>query len=163
MSDCVVWSLFSISNETTALRDVQYLGNTYQIKNNFFPFRLEEIKHWDIKDPDFRLQIVNDQNRFVADWLSKNELSGEAKEVIEKAKTVYQLFYANLNCMATHKWKIGNWDAGWYQIRRCLTEHHIATDELKELSKANERLANKILPQIEEYGFLDKDEVYDDI
>jgi hypothetical protein len=163
LNDCVVWSLFASSNETTALKNVQYLGNTYQIKNNFYPFRLEEIKQWEIKDPDFKLQIVNDQNRFVADWLSKNDLSDEAKQVIEKAKTVYKLFYASLNQMATNKWKIDTWDAGWYQIRRCLTEHNLATDELKELSKANEQLANKILPQIEDFGFLDKDEVYETI
>ncbi len=162
-NDCIVWSLFANSNQTSALKNVQYLGNTYQIKNNFYPFRLEEIKHWVIKDPDFKLQIVNDQNRFVADWLSKNDLSDEAKQVIEKAKTVYKLFYANLNQMATNKWKIDTWDAGWYQIRRCLTEHNLATEELKELSKANEQLAAKILPQIETFGFLDTDEVYDDI
>jgi hypothetical protein len=160
-NDCVVWSLFSNSNQTSALKNVSYLGSTYQIKNNFYPFRLEEIKHWEIKDPDFKLQIVNDQNRFVADWLSKNDLSDEVKQVIEKAKIVYKLFYTNLNQMATNKWKIDTWDAGWYQIRRCLTEHNLATDELKELSKANEQLANKILPQIEEFGFLDKDELYE--
>jgi hypothetical protein len=45
--------------------------------------------------------------------------------------------------MATNKWKIDTWDAGWYQIRRCLTEHNLATDELKELSKANEQLAEQ--------------------
>jgi hypothetical protein len=83
--------------------------------------------------------------------------------VIEKAKTVYKLFYSNLNQMATNKWKIDTWDACWYQIRRCLTERNLATDELKELSKANEQLANKILPQIEEFGFLDKDVVYETI
>lgn len=161
--DCIVWSLFSNSNQTTALRNVQYLGSTYQIKNNFYPFLIEEIKKWDIKEPDFKLQMVNDQDRFVADWLSKKDLSNEAKQVIEKAKEVYKLFYASLNQMATNKWKIDTWDVGWYQIRRCLVEHNIATAELKELSKTNERLANKILPQIEEFGFLDKDEVYDDI
>jgi hypothetical protein len=163
MNDCVVWSLFASSNETTALKNVKYLGNTYQIINNFYPFRLEEVKKWSIKDSDIKLQTVNDQNRFVAEWLKKATLSDEAKEVIEKAKTVYKLFYANLNLMATNKFKIDTWDAGWYQIRRCLTEHNIATDELKELSKANEKLANKILPQIETFGFLDKDEVYDEI
>lgn len=163
INDCVVWSLFSNSNQTSALKNVSYLGSTYQIKNNFYPFRLEEMKHWEIKDPDFRQQITKDENRFVADWLSKNDLSDEAKEVIEKAKTVYKLFYANLNQMATNKWKIDTWDAGWYQVRRCLTEHNLATDEIKELSKVNEQLANKILPQIETFGFLDKDEVYDEI
>jgi hypothetical protein len=163
INDCIVWSLFSNSNQTSALKNVSYLGNTYQIKNNFYPFRLEVIKQWEIKDPDFRQQITKDENRFVAEWLSKNDLSEEAKEVIDKAKAVYKLFYSNLNQMATNKWKIDTWDAGWYQIRRCLTEHNLATDEIKELSKANEQLANKILPQIEEFGFLDKDEVYDEI
>lgn len=141
---------YSNSNQTSALKNVSYLGNTYQIKNKFYPFRLEEIKQWEIKDPDFRQQITKEENRFVADWLSKNDISDEAKEVIEKAKTVYKLFYSNLNQMATNKWKIDTWDAGWYQIRRCLTEHNLATDELKELSKANEQLATRFLPQIEE-------------
>jgi hypothetical protein len=163
LNDCVVWSLFSLSNETTALKNIWYLGNIYQIKNHFFPFLLEEIKHWEVKDPDFRLQIVKEENRFVAEWLTKNDLSVDAKQVIEKAKLVYKFFYANLNQMATNAWKIDTWDAGWYQIRRCLTEHNLAANEIKELNKANEQLANKILPLIEEFGFLDRDEVYDSI
>jgi hypothetical protein len=56
--------------------------------------------------------------------------------------------------MVTNKWKIDTWDAGWYQIRRCLTEHNFATDELKELRETNEQLATKILSQIEEFSFL---------
>jgi len=162
LNDCVIWSLFSPSNETTSLNDVSYLGKMYQIKNNFFPFKIEEIKHWDIKDADFKQQLVKDENRFVSDWLSKSELSSEAKIVIDAAKTVYKLFYSSLNQMATLKWKINSWDAGWYQIRRCLAEHNLASEEMKFLYSVNEKLANKILPQIEEFGFLDKDEVYDD-
>lgn len=162
-NDCVVWSLYASSNETTSLKNVSYLGKIYNIKNNFFPFRIEEIKDWEIKDSDFRQQLVRDKDRFVAEWIKKSDLSEEAKFVIEKSRTVYKLFFSNLNSMATHKWKIDTWDAGWYQIRRCLAEHNLATDEIKELNKANAILANKILPQIEEYGFLDKDEVYDEI
>lgn len=162
-NDCVVWSLFSSSNETTALKDVSYLGNIYHIKNNFFPFLIEEIKNWEIKDPDFRLQIVKDENRFVAEWLAVNALSDEAKFVIEEAKAVYKLYFSSLNKMVTKNWKIDTWDAGWYQIRRCLTEHNLGADELGKLSKANEILANRILPKIEEYGFLDKDEIFDKI
>jgi len=162
-NDCVLWSLFAASNETTALKDVPYLGKKYQIKNNFFPFKIEEIKRWEIRDADMKQQLVNDENRFVANWLSKNRLSEEAKLVLEKAKDVYKLFYANLNQMATKKMKIQTWDAGWYQIRRCLIEHNLGGAELKELHAANVALAEKILPQIEEYGFLDKDEVYDAI
>jgi hypothetical protein len=163
LNDCVVWSLFSSSNETTALKNVSYEGNIYQIKNHFFPFLLEEIKEWEIRDHDIRQQLSNEENRFVADWLSKNDLSYEAKKVVEKARVVYRFFYSNLNQMVTNKLKIDTWDAGWYQIRRCLADHNMARDEIRELSKANEQLADKILPQIEVFGFLDKDEVYADI
>jgi hypothetical protein len=162
-NDCIIWSLFSSSNQTTSLKNVEYLDNTYQIKNNFYPFLIEELKKWEIKDPDFRQQISVDENRFVAKWINKSELSEEAKEVLKNAKEVYKLFYSNINEMATQNWKIENWDSGWYQIRRCLNEHNFATDELNELKKASDDLANKILPQIEEFGFLDKDEVYEEI
>jgi hypothetical protein len=161
MNDCVVWSLFATSNQTSALKNVKYLGKTYQIKNSFYPFRIEEIKNWEIKELDIKEQLSEAEDRFVAEWLSKNNLSAEAMKVMEAAKVVYQLFYANIHQMITHKWKIETWDTGWYQIRRCLAEHHLAIDELKTLSEANQQLANKILPQIESFGFLDKDEVYD--
>jgi hypothetical protein len=163
MNDCVVWSLFSNSNETTALRDVKYLGSVYQIINHFYPFRLEEIKKWDIKDADIKLQIINAENSFVSDWLWKNQLSEAAEMVIYRAKEVYKIFYANINQMATRKWKIESWDVGWYQIRRCLSEHNMASVEIKALAAANDDLGIKILPQIEDYGFMDKDEVYEKV
>lgn len=163
VSDCIIWSLFSNSNQTTALKNVLYLGGTYQIINNFYPFLIKDIKEWEIKDSDFKQQISKDENRFVANWISKNNLSKEAICVMENAVRVYKIFYSNLNQMATHKFKIETWDVGWYQIRRCLAEHNLATTELKELNNANDNLAKKILPLIEEYGFLDKDEVYDKI
>jgi len=162
-NDCIIWSLFSSSNQTTSLKNIEYLDNTYEIKNNFYPFLIEELKKWEIKDPDFRQQISVDENRFVAKWLKNSELSEEAKEVLKKAKEVYKFFYSHINEMATQNWKIENWDSGWYQIRRCLNEHNFATEELNELKKASDDLANKILPQIEEFGFLDKDEVYEEV
>lgn len=163
INDCIIWSLLASSNETTSLSNVEYLGNTYQIKNNFFPFKIEELKKWEVKDPDFRQQLSKDEDRFVAKWIKKNELSEKAKNVLSKAKEVYKFFYSHLNEMTTHSWKIDTWDAGWYQIRRCLTEHNFGADELNELKIAADELAYKILPQIEEFGFLDKDEVYEEI
>ena len=163
INDCIIWSLFTSSNQTTSLSNIQYLGSTYQIKNNFFPFSVNELKKWEIKDPDFRQQISTDEDRFVTNWIEKSQLSDEAKNVIMKAKEVYKYFYSHLNEMATHNLKIDTWDAGWYQIRRCLKEHNLGADELNELIIANDNLASKILPQIEEFGFLDKDEVYEEV
>jgi hypothetical protein len=160
VNDCVVWSLFSNSNQTTALKDVSYLGKIYQIKNHFFPFKIEELKQWKIADVNFKQQMIKDKNRFVADWISQQKLSKEAKIVLEKAKTVYQIYFMELNKIVTKKMKVATWDAGWYQIRHCLMEHHLGMDELKKLNDANEKLAHKILPQIEAFGFLDKDELF---
>lgn len=161
INDCIVWSLFANSNHTSSLKNVNYEGKIYQIKNNFFPFKLADLKHWEIKDPDFKLQISTDTDRFVATWLIKNKLSEDATVLLEKGKDVYKLFYSNLNNLSTHKFKIGTWDAGWYQIRRCMTESNIGIDELNELKKLHQKLGEKIFPKIEEFGFLDKDEVYE--
>ena len=87
----------------------------------------------------------------------------QSKDILIKAKEVYKFFYSHLNEMATQNWKINTWDTGWYQIRRCLTEHNLGADEMNELKIASDLLANKILPQIEKFGFLDKDEVYEKI
>lgn len=161
MHDCVVWSLFSGSNQTAGMSNVRYQGNTYHIVNHFFPFLIEKLKRWDMRDPDMKQQMVRDEDRFAARWLQKHRLSEEVKDVLKRAGEVYQIFYASLPQMATAKWKISTWDAGWYQIRRCLEESNLAADELRSLKIANDHLAGKILPQIEEYGFLDRDEVYE--
>jgi hypothetical protein len=161
MHDCVVWSLFSGSNQTTAMSGVKYDGKVYHIVNHFFPFLIERLKRWDIRDPDMKQQMQRDEDRFAAKWLRSHALSEEAKEVLKRAAEVYKIFYASLPHMATAKWKISTWDVGWYQVRRCLEEHRLAGDEIQSLKLANDHLAGKILPQIEAYGFLDKDEVYE--
>lgn len=56
--------------------------------------------------------------------------------------------------------KVETWDAGWYQVRRCLTDNHLAFEQLEALQEGHEQLAQKILPDIEDYGFLDKDELF---
>ncbi|MCL2755387.1 MAG: hypothetical protein FWD35_06710, partial [Oscillospiraceae bacterium] len=61
VSDCVVWTLFSRSNETVSLSDVEYDGKTYQIKNNMYPFLLSEVQGWkcSLYDVQNRLATAN--------------------------------------------------------------------------------------------------------
>ena len=98
----------------------------------------------------------------MCEWIKTNQLSTEALNVLSKAKEVYKAFYSNLNILDTHRLKINTWDAGWYQIRRCLTENHTAIDLINDLRDQNNILASKINSKIEFYGFLDKDEIYED-
>lgn len=105
------------------------------------------------------MQLLHNTDRFAALWIKTNEISEEAKAVLEKAKKVYKIFYSNLNILPTQKWKIETWDAGWYQIRRCLGENYLANEEMLQLRDAMGELSAKIFPFIEIYGFLDRDEI----
>ncbi|MBR2773386.1 MAG: hypothetical protein IKD73_00145 [Selenomonadaceae bacterium] len=148
--DSVIWSLFSASNQTSSLRDVEYEGEIYQIRNNFYPFEVSEVKTWECTLPAIKERLNSaTEDRFAAKWLKNNrlDLSREALAVLNAGREIYKRFYAELEKLDVERWKISDWDAGWYQIRMSLG---ISID-LSELSK-------KLEPQIYELGFL-RDEV----
>ena len=148
--DAVIWSLFAPSNQTVSLRNVEYEGEIYRIPNNFFQFELSELENWECSSPEMRMRIaMAREDRFAAMWIKKHrdELSAAAISVLNAARAIYKRFYAELNRLDVRRWKISDWDAGWYQIRMSLG----ATIDLSELS-------TKLLPQIYELGFL-RDEV----
>jgi hypothetical protein len=148
ISDAVIWSLFAPSNQTVSLRNVEYEGALYRIKNNFFPFTLSELRDWKISDADIRTQIfMAHEDRFAATWIKNNSLSAQAQAVLNAGRELYKKFYSELSTLDVRKWKIEDWDAGWYQIRMALGA-----------SLNLEALSDKLLPQIYELGFL-RDEV----
>ena len=150
IGDAVIWSLFAPSNQTVSLRDVEYEGEIYRIANNFYPFELAEVKSWECSLPAMRIEIFRAvEDRFAAKWIKKHraELSAEALAVLEAARTIYKRFYLELERLDVARWKISDWDAGWYQIRMSLG----VSIDLSSLSK-------KLEPQIYELGFL-RDEV----
>jgi len=149
VSDCAVWSLFDSKNQTVALRNVLYQGRVYQIDNHFFPFAIEETMTVGTRPPGGNLPYVNS---FVANWLSQHELSVEAREVLASAKEVYRLYFANLDLLRLTPFNIETYDAGWYQIRKALLDAKLAADLLADLKCSHERLREKILPQLHDYG-----------
>lgn len=157
--DCVVWSLFAKSNQTVALKDIEYNGKTYQISNNLFPFTISQINEWGIKDSDIAITIgAEKEDRFAANWVKENydELSNAAKEVIEAAKVVYQSYFTNLNLINTHHFKIKTWDAGYYQIVNSMKEDgvEIGLQEIESLEDSHRKLGDKIREQLYTLGFL---------
>ena len=161
INDSVVWSLFSNSNNTTAMSNVEYEGNIYQIKNNFYPFKVSEVNEWQCNDADMRHKIymsaMHEDNRFVADWLANKTLSAEASKVIKAAKIIYKRFYEVLNQLDCKQYKIDTYDAGWYQIRNSLKDAGFSIEEIQQPMK---ELGEKLLPQIYEFGFLNDDVKY---
>ena len=150
VADAVVWSLFAPSNQTVSLRGVEYGGEIYRMKNNFFPFLLEQVRSWRCTSPEIRLQLARAaEDRFAAQWLQKHraELSAEASGVLSEGRALYKKFFAELERLDVARLKITDWDAGWYQVRMALG----ASVDLSALS-------GKLLPQIYTLGFL-RDEV----
>ena len=144
VADAVIWSLFAPSNHTTSLSGVEYEGEVYRIKNNFFPFELAEVRRWKCSSAEIRLQLETEtENRFVATWIRNHELSAQAEAVLTAARELYKKFYAELDGLDVKRWKITDWDAGWYQIRKSLG----TSLSLKDLSE-------KLEPQIYKLGFM---------
>lgn len=154
VTDCVVWSLFSDSNQTAALKDVEYEGKTYQVHNHFFPFPLEEVKQWKVTDPDIRQTLMAGETTFVAKWLTNRTLSAQSAELMACAKEIYKYYFANLNELRTTKFKIQTWDAGWYQIRMALQDANLAADLLEQRKILHKILRDKLMPQLYEYGIV---------
>ena len=156
--DCVVWSIFSNSNQTVSLRDVEYEGEKYRIKNNLYPFKREEIKMWENSSSDIKIQIeMEREERFLAEWIKahEKEFSAESLRVFDCGREIYKYFYKNFLELNFVAWKIFDWDAGWYQVRMSLKEFGY---DFEKFSAAHKNLGEKILPKIYELGFL-RDEV----
>jgi len=151
---CTIWSLFSGSNNTAALKDVLYEGITYQIHNHFFPFPVADVKKWQVSDPDIRQSLLSAEDTFVSKWIVGRTLSPEADEVFRIGKKIYKFYFEHLNQLRTPKFKIETWDAGWYQIRMALKDAELADDFLKELKLAHNKLKEKLIPQLKEYKII---------
>lgn len=154
INNCVLWSLFSNSNETVSMKDVVYEKKTFQIPNNFFPFRIQDLKKWTITDKEIKKSLSSAENRFVAEWLKEQKFSKEANEVLEAGKELYKFYFEHFTELNTGKFKIHTWDAGWWQIRQALLERNLGKVLLEDLKAKHNKLKEKILPEIYEYGFL---------
>lgn len=162
--DCIIWNVFSKTNYTASLKDVVYQGNTYQITNHLYPFMLDEIKKWVCNgDICFNLSSAN-QDRFLAKYLkaNKSHLSSETRDVLNCGKELYKFFYENFPQIDSRKYKIDNWDVGFWQIRMAIQDAYGETEEIKNLNTAHKKLHDKLLPKVYEYGFLDTEiELFD--
>ncbi|WP_294764577.1 hypothetical protein [uncultured Rhodoferax sp.] len=152
--DCVIWSLFSNSNATVAMRDVTYQEKSWQIPNHFFPILLAELRDWSMTDRDISNQLPTAEDRFVAKWIDTHTFSPEAENLYKAGIAVYKLFFEHMNTLRISKFKIESWDAGWWQIRSAIEDRQIGSDELRACKEAADALKSKLLPQIFEYGFL---------
>ncbi|WP_077230005.1 hypothetical protein [Clostridium baratii] len=158
VSNCVLWSLFSNSNTTASMSNVEYGGRIYRIKNELFPFTTDHMKEWNVVDPDIKTQIwAKNSERYAALWLKNHRLSKEGKELLKHAEKLYRFYYSHMNEVSWPKYKIYDWDIGWWQLRMSINEVGIGQEELDNVRKAHILLGEKIIKKIYEYKFIEPD------
>jgi hypothetical protein len=152
---CTVWNLFADSNQTASIRNVAYKGMTYQVINHFFPFKVGLVKNWGITDSDIVRSLKDDtEDRFVAKWLWKQSLDGDSERLLELGRKVYETFFSHFKDLPTAKYKVEHWDAGWWQIKKCLVEGGLEEGRLREMDDLRKSLGVAICNEALELGIL---------
>lgn len=158
--DSVIYSLFNTSSNQSSLRNVEYKGKTWNIKNEFFFISKDEMMK--LANENKNTECYNDartsNERYVYEFIVKHweEFSDDAKEVYNKAKELVEksFKYREMLNEEEPKYQINNWDAGWYQIKGLLKAY--MPNELKEFNELYKKFSNRLRPMVYELGFLKK-------
>lgn len=134
---------------------VEYLGDSlWNIYNEFFFMGSQEIQELAEKCKD--IGILGDLSKEKTERFMylrllsvENLLSCEGREVLDLGRELVRKSFGRRQKEEARLVGLGNWDAGWYQIKKILTE-----DELKEFNKKLKILEDKMRPLIYELGFL---------
>lgn len=145
--DCIIWSLFSNSNQTVSMNNVFYKNKYYKIENQFYPFDYKEV----FLNNDF---FDNDNDkRFVSEYLKNKEkiMTKESSDLINIGKELYGFFYGNIEKLNLKKFEISLWDAGFWQIRKSLKDAKIGINILDELKLKRDFVRNNIFGEIDRF------------
>jgi len=157
-NDSIVYSLFESKSNQSSLRQVEYKGKLWDIKNEFFWMSREEMMSLANENGnDHCYQDANvSSDRYVYNLLQGITLSEEAQAVLDKAcelvrKTFkYRMMFDENN----ENYQINNWDASFYQMKPLWKEY--AKEDFEEFKELYKKLADKMLPMVYEVGFLRK-------
>lgn len=156
VNDSIVHSLFHSSSQQSSLRQVDYKGKKWDIKNEFFWMSRQEIEQ--LANSNNLVQTYNDartsKDRYVYTKLQGITLSPEAQAVLDKAcEIVRNTFkYRSMFDSEHPEYQIMNWDCGWYQIKALAQEY--AKPYYAEFVKLFKALEEKMRPMVYELGFL---------
>ena len=156
VNDSLIYSLFHSSSNQSSLRNVDYKGKKWDIKNEFFWLSNKEIEN--LSNTNEFTQTYNDartsKERYVYNKLQTITLSPEAQDVLNKASDIVRntFKYRELFNQEHPEYQIMNWDCGWYQIKALAKEY--AKSDYEEFVKLFKELADKMRPMVYTLGFL---------
>lgn len=157
-NNSIVYSLFNTSSNQSSLRQIEYKGKLWDIKNEFFWMsRKEMMSLANENGNDVCYQDANvSTDRYVYNLLQNITLSKEAQLVLDKAcELVRKTFkYRMMFDEDNENYQINNWDASYYQMKPLWKEY--AKDDFEEFKSLYKKLGDKMRPMVYELGFLRK-------
>lgn len=158
VNDSLIYSLFESKSNQSSLRQVEYKGKKWDIKNEFFWMSREEMKQLANENGnDACYQDANvSTDRYVYNILQNITLSEEAQLVLDKAcELVRKTFkYRMMFDEDNENYQINNWDVSYYQMKPLWKEY--AKDDFEEFKTLYKKLSDKMIPMVYELGFLRK-------
>lgn len=156
--DSVIYSLFNTSSNQSSLRNIEYKGKQWDIKNEFFFMGKDEIL--ELADKNGNRECYNDcagsKDRFVYEFIKTHydEFSEDAKGILEKAKELVRksFQYRGLFNDLHSEYQINNWDCGYAQLKPLWKMFY--PQEFNDFKEQYKFFSNKLRPRIYELGFL---------
>ena len=156
VNDSIVYSLFHSASNQSSLRQVEYKGKLWDIKNEFFWMSKDEIT--DLSNENGYSHTYNDartsSDRYVFKKLQGITLSKEAQLVLDKATEIVRNTFKFREMFDSEhpEYQIMNWDCGWYQIKALAKEYD--KENYDEFVKLFKNLSEKMKPMVYTLGFL---------
>ena len=164
-ADSIVYSLFNPKSNQSSLRQIDYNGKKWDIKNEFFWLSTNQmltLARTGKMNKAVEQDILNygTSERYVYTLLQdpniRANMSATALAVLEKAtELLVKSFEYRKDFDFNHpEYHINTWDAGWYQIKGILKEY--MPDDLKEFNELYKTFSDELRPLVYELGFLYK-------
>lgn len=164
-ADSIVYALFNTASNQSSLRQIDYNGKKWNIKNEFFWLSTKQMLNLSragTMNKAVEQDILNygTSERYVYTLLQdpniRANMSATALAVLEKAtELLVKSFEYRKDFDFNHpEYHINTWDAGWYQIKGILKEY--MPDDLKEFNELYKTFSDELRPLVYELGFLYK-------
>jgi hypothetical protein len=158
-NDSIVHSLFNNSSEQSSIRQVEYNGVTWDVKNQFFWMSKEEMVN--LANQNNYGELYNDArtdsdrhvyNLLFGEQRIYDQLSDEAKDVLDSASNLVRLSFGMRRNFADDTNHLNSWDAGYAQLKLLWKEYY--PEQFKEFRTKYKVLEDKMRPMVYELGFL---------
>ena len=161
VADSLVFSLFDVASNQASYRNPAWsnTGIKGRFINQWFwlsrDYVLNVTKNCQQLSPVYQ-DLLNDDNRLIANKLAQTKLSKEAEDVLKFANLVWEdtLFKRPLLWNKYPKYYLQAWDAGWYQVKKINKIYR--SKHYADFQQAFSILRSKLAKNVYLLGMLDK-------